>query len=223
MNSACSASPRATGPANNFRRPVPPTRCPWIVSAPSSWASIGECPAICCRTGWGASASGGREPAPRHSGALLAGGTVVEPIPLETGGRFRARGAQFTPYYSQECPGDLPKDWIASVYRHPRSGALVIVSNLSRQEGRATLKPDWKASASTARPGGGRPHAQRAAGEQRPAGNRFACRRMEIRLVSGGEMEVFARNRPLSLRERARVRAGGEKSCMLGWQLYCHP
>jgi hypothetical protein len=54
--------------------------------------------------------------------------------------------AQFTPYFSRECPPwDLPKDWIASVYRHPTHGALVILSNLSRQEGRAVLKPDWKA------------------------------------------------------------------------------
>jgi hypothetical protein len=39
----------------------------------------------------------------------------------------------------------LPKDWIASAYRHPSRGVLVIVSNLSRQEGRAIWKPDWKA------------------------------------------------------------------------------
>ena len=31
-----------------------------------------------------------------------------------------------------------------SMYRHPSSGALVIVSNLGREEQRATLKPDWK-------------------------------------------------------------------------------
>ena len=35
--------------------------------------------------------------------------------------------------------------WVVSVCRHPRNGALLIVSNPGRQEGRATLKPDWKA------------------------------------------------------------------------------
>ncbi len=63
---------------------------------------------------------------------------------------FGRAEASFTPYYSRECPVQgLPKDWIASVYRHPNHGALIIVSNLSRQEGRATLKPDRKALAST--------------------------------------------------------------------------
>ena len=59
---------------------------------------------------------------------------------------FGRSEARFTPYFSRECPPwDLPKDWIASVYRHRSRGALVIVSNLSRQEGRATLNADWKA------------------------------------------------------------------------------
>ena len=59
---------------------------------------------------------------------------------------FGRSEAHFTPYFSRECPPwDLPKDWIASLYRHPSRGALLILSNLSRQEGRATLKPDWKA------------------------------------------------------------------------------
>ena len=31
------------------------------------------------------------------------------------------------------------------MYRHPKNGALLILSNLSRQEGCATLKPDWRA------------------------------------------------------------------------------
>jgi len=58
---------------------------------------------------------------------------------------FGRAEASFTPYYSQECPvRGLPKDWIASVYRHPSHGALLIISNLSRQEGRATLKLDRK-------------------------------------------------------------------------------
>ncbi len=59
---------------------------------------------------------------------------------------FGRSEARFTPYFSREGPRwELPKDWIASVYRHPSRGALLIISNLGRQEGRATLKPDWKA------------------------------------------------------------------------------
>ncbi|MCX7426580.1 MAG: DUF6067 family protein [Planctomycetia bacterium] len=58
---------------------------------------------------------------------------------------FGRREATFVPYYGPERPiENLPKDWIASMYRHPRNGALVIVSNLGRADARAALKPDWK-------------------------------------------------------------------------------
>jgi hypothetical protein len=59
---------------------------------------------------------------------------------------FGRSEARFTPYYDRDCPvHGLPKDWIASAYIHPSRGALVIVSNLGRQEGRASWRPDWKA------------------------------------------------------------------------------
>ena len=36
---------------------------------------------------------------------------------------FGRAEARFTPYYSRRCPVQgLPKDWIASVYRHPKNG-----------------------------------------------------------------------------------------------------
>jgi hypothetical protein len=58
---------------------------------------------------------------------------------------FGRSASRFTPYHSLERPvQDLPKDWIASMYRHPCNGALVIVSNLGRGKQRATLRPDWK-------------------------------------------------------------------------------
>lgn len=66
---------------------------------------------------------------------------------------FGRREAQFTPYYRRASGlAGLPKDCIASVYRHPRHGALAIVSNPGRQETRMRLKPDWK-SLGIARPG----------------------------------------------------------------------
>ncbi len=58
---------------------------------------------------------------------------------------FGRSQAQFTPYYSPLRPlQGLPADWIASMYRHPSHGALVIVSNLGREQRHAALTPDWK-------------------------------------------------------------------------------
>ncbi len=59
---------------------------------------------------------------------------------------FGRREARFLPYFGPERPIEgLPPHWIASLYRHPRHGALVIVSNLGRQEVRAELQPNWQA------------------------------------------------------------------------------
>ncbi len=58
---------------------------------------------------------------------------------------FGRREASFLPYFGPERPLEgLPTNWIASLYRHPRHGALVIVSNLGRQEVRAVLQPNWQ-------------------------------------------------------------------------------
>ena len=198
----------ATGMASNCRRPTSRrTPCPWIDSARSSWASNWGVPCDLLSYKLGSF---------RKSLAVSLPHDILvrfrqDEIPVDAGENeallsqsiwrladdFGRSQARFTPYYSPERPvGGLPPDWIASTYRHPSHGALVIVSNLGRAEQRATLKPDWKASRDRhSRSGAGRPDPQsHVAAERQPGVS--AVRRLLAALTSGGvDLGILSRGK----------------------------
>jgi len=58
---------------------------------------------------------------------------------------FGRSEAKFFPYYEHpNLVRGMPAEWIASAYVHPKSGALLILSNLSKQDGTTAVTPNWE-------------------------------------------------------------------------------
>jgi hypothetical protein len=58
---------------------------------------------------------------------------------------FGRAEAKFFPYYEHpNLVQGMPAEWIASAYVHPKSGVLLILSNLSKQDGTTAITPNWE-------------------------------------------------------------------------------
>jgi hypothetical protein len=58
---------------------------------------------------------------------------------------FGRKEAEWLPYWRNgEYVGVAPEGAYASLYRHPKNGVLVVVSNLNRQETTVTVRLNWK-------------------------------------------------------------------------------
>jgi hypothetical protein len=58
---------------------------------------------------------------------------------------FGRKEAEWLPYWRNgEYVGVAPEGAYASLYRHPKNGVLVVVSNLNRQETMVTVRLNWK-------------------------------------------------------------------------------